>query len=60
MDKIKIAVDAMGGDHAPQVVIEGAIQYIKEFTDHQNTSVVLVGKEKEINVFSIHRNNYKN
>jgi len=49
MDKIRIAVDAMGGDHAPQVVVEGVVQYIKEYNTHQNTKVVLVGKEKEIN-----------
>ena len=48
MDKIRIAVDAMGGDHAPQVVIEGVIQYIKEYRNHTNTKIVLVGKEREI------------
>ena len=38
---IKIAVDAMGGDHAPLEVIKGAIQAIKTLPIH----VILVGKE---------------
>ena len=36
---MKIALDAMGGDNAPQVEIEGAIQAVKEL----DVSVVLVG-----------------
>lgn len=38
---IKIAVDAMGGDYAPTVIIEGAIQAIRE----RPLSIILVGKE---------------
>src|SRR2546425_3960479 len=36
---MKIAVDAMGGDHGPEVVVEGAVAAVREF----GTSVVLVG-----------------
>jgi len=38
---MKIIVDAMGGDHAPDVVIEGAIAAVKEY----DVEVVLVGEE---------------
>lgn len=36
---MKIAVDAMGGDHGPAVVVEGAVTAVREF----GASVVLVG-----------------
>jgi len=42
---MKIIVDAMGGDYAPEVVIKGAIEAVSEF----NTEVVLVGGEDKIN-----------
>jgi glycerol-3-phosphate acyltransferase PlsX len=42
---MKIIVDAMGGDYAPQVVIEGAVAAVKE----HDTDVVLVGDEVKIN-----------
>jgi glycerol-3-phosphate acyltransferase PlsX len=42
---MKVAVDAMGGDSAPEVVIRGAVDYLKNNND---LSIVLVGKEKEI------------
>lgn len=42
---MKVAVDAMGGDSAPEVVIRGAVGYLKNNND---LSIVLVGKEKEI------------
>lgn len=38
---MKIIVDAMGGDYAPGVVIEGAVEAVKEY----NAQVVLVGDE---------------
>jgi glycerol-3-phosphate acyltransferase PlsX len=41
---MKIVVDAMGGDYAPEAVIKGAIEAVNEF----NTEVVLVGEEKRI------------
>lgn len=41
---MKIAVDAMGGDHGPAVVVEGAIAAHREF----GASVILVGDEAAI------------
>ncbi len=49
METIKIAVDAMGGDHAPAIVIEGVVDYIRENQRDDGYKIVLVGKEKEIN-----------
>ena len=43
-NKIKISVDAMGGDYAPQTTVEGAILAAKEF----NIPSVLVGNEPQI------------
>ncbi len=42
---MRIAIDAMGGDTAPAVVIHGVIDYLKEF---QDIDLILVGKEREI------------
>ena len=42
---MKIIVDAMGGDYAPGVVVEGAIAAVKEY----HTDVVLVGDIARIN-----------
>src|SRR5499427_6193735 len=41
---MKIAVDAMGGDHGPAVVVEGAVAAAREF----GTSCVLVGDRSAI------------
>lgn len=41
----RIAIDAMGGDHAPQAVIEGVNQAIKEFSDIE---IQLYGDEAKI------------
>ena len=41
---MKIIVDAMGGDHAPQIVVEGAVAAVKEI----NAEIVLVGEEPRI------------
>ncbi len=41
---MKIAVDAMGGDHGPAVVVEGAVTAVREL----GTSVVLVGDKAVI------------
>jgi phosphate acyltransferase len=40
----KIAIDAMGGDHAPQAVIEGALLAAQDFSDE----LVLVGEPDAI------------
>jgi glycerol-3-phosphate acyltransferase PlsX len=45
MKTMKIAIDAMGGDSAPEVVVRGALDFLKENSD---MTIVLVGKEKEI------------
>ncbi|MBI5236717.1 MAG: phosphate acyltransferase PlsX [Deltaproteobacteria bacterium] len=42
---MKIAVDAMGGDFAPAVVVEGAIRAAKEFGIHS----ILVGDKEMVN-----------
>ncbi len=41
---MKIAVDAMGGDHGPAVVVEGAVAAVREF----GAAVVLVGDKPAI------------
>jgi glycerol-3-phosphate acyltransferase PlsX len=38
---MKIAVDAMGGDKAPEVVVQGALEAASKFGIH----VILVGHE---------------
>jgi phosphate acyltransferase len=43
---MKIAVDAMGGDHGPAVVVEGAVTAVREF----GSSVILVGDRQAIEV----------
>lgn len=46
MEKIRIAVDAMGGDNAPDAPIRGAIDALNEAG---NISLILLGDEKVIN-----------
>ncbi len=41
---MKIVVDAMGGDHAPGVVVEGAVSAAREF----QVEIILVGREEAI------------
>ena len=43
--KLTIALDAMGGDHGPRVVVPAALQFLR--SNHE-TNLVLVGKEDEI------------
>ena len=40
---MRIAIDAMGGDHAPQSTVEGALAAAKEWSD---TEIILVGNEQ--------------
>lgn len=42
---MRIAVDAMGGDHAPKEIVKGCIKAAKEFRD---VTLVLYGKEDTI------------
>jgi len=41
---MKIVIDAMGGDHAPLAVVQGALDAHKL----HNVEIVLVGREEEI------------
>ena len=41
---VKIAVDAMGGDYAPEQIVFGAVRAAKEY----GCEIVLVGDEKKI------------
>jgi glycerol-3-phosphate acyltransferase PlsX len=43
---MRIALDAMGGDFAPQAVIEGALLAAEEFSS--DVQIVLIGQEKVI------------
>ena len=45
---MRIIVDAMGGDNAPQAPVQGALQAIKEY----GVEVVLVGKENPNSAFA--------
>ncbi len=42
-DKTVIALDAMGGDHGPAVVVPAAVEYLR---DDPNVELVLVGREE--------------
>jgi glycerol-3-phosphate acyltransferase PlsX len=48
---MKIAVDAMGGDRAPRVPIEGSVQAANEF----GCDIILVGDERKIEKFLARR-----
>lgn len=39
---VTVAVDGMGGDHAPRVVVEGAVRAARE---HEDLRILLVGQE---------------
>ena len=41
---MKIVVDAMGGDHAPGVVVDGSVQAARDF----GIEIILVGREADI------------
>lgn len=41
---MKILIDAMGGDYAPKVVVEGAVEAVKEL----NCQIALIGVEERI------------
>lgn len=42
---MRIAIDAMGGDHAPKSTVEGALAAAKEWSD---TDIVLVGRKSDL------------
>ena len=41
---MKIVVDAMGGDHAPKIVVDGSLVAVKEY----DVEIILVGDEPQI------------
>lgn len=45
---MKLAIDAMGGDHAPKEIVRGAMEAVSEFED---ISITLVGDEAKIKPF---------
>src|SRR5690554_2449108 len=42
---MKIAVDAMGGDHAPAVIVQGCLDAVAELKD---VTLVLLGRQSDI------------
>ncbi|HEY6844240.1 MAG TPA: phosphate acyltransferase PlsX [Thermoanaerobaculia bacterium] len=44
-DRVRIALDAMGGDHAPHEVVKGALLAVSEYP---NVAVILVGQEEVV------------
>ena len=56
---MKIAIDVMGGDYAPDAAIDGAISFIKK-NPEINISIILLGLEKNINSYlnTLSLNNY--
>nr|MBP9605067.1 phosphate acyltransferase PlsX [Chromatiaceae bacterium] len=48
MDRLTIALDVMGGDHGPKVVVPAALNYLRAT---QKVDLILVGKEEEIAKF---------
>lgn len=47
-EKMRIAIDAMGGDDAPKVVVEGVLLAAESFPD---TTMVMYGDENQINQY---------
>ena len=45
MNKIRIAVDAMGGDNAPAAPVRGAVEALQ---NHPDMEVILLGDEGQI------------
>ena len=46
--RVRVAVDAMGGDHAPEEVVIGSVDWARA---HPDTDVILVGDEPKIMPF---------
>lgn len=49
---IKVAIDAMGGDKAPSVIVEGIDYFLANF-DRKNIKFILFGDEKAINILLV-------
>lgn len=50
---MKVAIDAMGGDHAPKEIVLGAMKAAEEFKD---IHITLIGNETKINEYLTNRN----
>jgi len=48
LERPRVAVDAMGGDHAPEEVVRGAVDWART---HHDVEVILVGDEARITPF---------
>jgi phosphate acyltransferase len=48
-ERVRVAVDAMGGDHAPEEVVRGALDWARE---NPGTDVILVGDPARITPFA--------
>jgi len=48
LERPRVAVDAMGGDHAPEEVVRGAVEWAR---GHDDVDVILVGDEARIKPF---------
>lgn len=46
--RMRIAIDAMGGDDAPKVIVEGAVRSAKEFPD---VTMILYGDREKIRLY---------
>ena len=44
--RVRVVVDAMGGDHAPEETVKGAVQALEA----ENIELVLVGDRQEVGV----------
>lgn len=42
---MKLAVDAMGGDHAPEAIVQGAVEAVQTY---QDLEITLIGNEQKI------------
>lgn len=51
---MRIAIDAMGGDHAPKAIVEGAMSAISQIKD---LHIILIGDEVQIKTFLTNKEN---
>ncbi len=53
---MRIAIDAMGGDHAPKAIVLGAVEAVKQFP---NIEITLFGNEEKIKPYLTETNRIK-
>lgn len=56
MSRYVIALDAMGGDHAPDAIVEGAIRALRKYKDIQ---ILLSGPEEKLRSMTAHAGDVK-